>query len=1038
MKKYITLLLLVLTTALGAWAQQEQTVTVTGTVVDAENLPMPGVNVTVKDVPGLGVVTDMNGHYAIKMEPYNRLLFSFVGFDTQEILIKEQRVVNIQMKEASDNLLDEVVVTGLGTQKKLTVTGAVTNVDMADLKHYSTSNLSNALAGQVAGLFTQQVSGQPGKSTSEFWIRGISTFGASQSALILVDGFERDNLDDINIEDIESFSVLKDASATAIYGSKGANGVVLITTKRGKAGKIHVSAKVEGSYNTRTITPEFVDGVTYANLLNEALVTRNQSPFYQPEEIELIRTQMDPDFYPNVDWKDLILKDGAASYRANINLQGGGSTARYYVSASYSEDQGMYKTDETLRNDYDTNANYKKWNYTMNVDIDITKTTLLKLGVNGAINKRNSPGLGDNDLWGQLFGYNAISTPVYYSNGYVPSVGRENYQMNPWVAATQTGYNEEWDNVFNGNITLEQDLSFITKGLRFTGRFGFGTNNHNYINRRRRPDMYIANGRDQETGEIIFDKMMDAQDMYVESGANGTRTESLELLLFWNRSFKNHHLGATLRYTQDQKRETVAVGTDLKNTVAHRNMGLAGQVTYNWYYRYFLDFNFGYTGSENFAPGHQWGFFPAFSLAWNIAEEPFIKENLPWLNMFKVRYSHGKVGNDNLGDVRFPYLYTIDYLRDESTIRNDIYYWGFGNYRADQQGLHYSQIASPYITWEVSKKDDLGFDISLFNDKFSATVDLYRDKRTGIFMSRAYLPEITGLESQPQANVGAVLSKGVDGNFAYKQKIGQVGLTVRGNLTYSYNEILERDEENQVYPYLYQAGYRVDQVKGLVAEGLFKDYDDIRNHPEQQYGVVQPGDIKYKDVNGDGVVNDNDKVAIGTTSRPNLSYGIGASLTWKNFDFNIHFQGVGKNTYSIYGKCVYAFSEGTWGNIFKGMVEDRWIDADTAEQLGLQANEDPNASYPRLSYGGNNNNQQTSTFWLRNGRYIRLKNLDIGYNLPQEALRKLHLSNMRIYITGQNLLTWAPFKTWDPEMTNARGEDYPMNKSVTVGVTFGF
>ena len=1013
-------------------AQQQQTITVTGIVTDSQGEPMIGVNITVKDVPGLGTITDINGRYSIKMEAYQRLVYSYIGYDNVEVLIKEQRTVNVQMKESAASVLDEVVVTGLGAQKKLTVTGAVTNVDMEDLQRFPTSNLSNALAGNVPGVFTQQTSGQPGKSTSEFWIRGISTFGASNSALILVDGFERDDIDDLNISDIESFTVLKDASATAIYGSKGANGVVLITTKRGKAGKINIDVKAEAQYNTRTITPEFVDGVTYANLLNEARVTRNESRYYQPEEIELIRTQMDPDFYPNVDWKDLVLKDGAMSYRANLSMNGGGSTARYYVSASYSEDQGMYKTDQTLKDDYDTNANYKHWTYRMNIDIDITKTTLLRLGVAGTLDKRNSPGLGDDDLWGQLFGYNNVSTPVYYSNGYVPSVGRDEYQMNPWVAATQTGYNEEWNNKLQSNVTLEQNFDFITKGLKFTGRFGFDTENYNYINRRRKPDMYMANGRDQETGEIIFDKMQDAEDMYVESGANGNRLESLEMLLSWDRGFGNHHAGATLRYTQDSKKETVDIGTDIKNTIARRNQGLAGRVTYNWNYRYFVDFNFGYNGSENFAEGHRFGFFPAFSAAWNIAEEPFIKKNLPWLNMFKIRYSHGKVGNDNLiengSEVRFPYLYTI-------STGGSSYNWGFGDYSNSYSGTYYSQVASPQITWEISTKDDIGVDLSLFNDRFTLTADYFHEKRTGIFMTRSYLPEIVGLDSSPKANVGAVKTWGADGNFAFRQKIGQVDMTIRGNMTYSRNEILEKDEENQVYSYLYESGYRVDQVKGLIAEGLFADYDDIRTSPKQSWGTVQPGDIKYKDVNGDGVVNDNDKVAIGATTTPNLTYGIGASFAWNGFDLNVHFQGAGKCTFPIYGKCVYAFSEGTWGNIYDGMLDDRYIDAETAATLGIAANENPNASYPRLSYGGNSNNYQTSTYWMRDGRYIRLKNLDIGYTLPTAFVNKMHLNKVRVYLTGSNLITWSPFKLWDPETADPRGETYPLSKSVTMGIT---
>ena len=417
-------------------------------------------------------------------------------------------------------------------------------------------------------------------------------------------------------------------------------------------------------------------------------------------------------------------------------MHGGGNTARYYVSASYTEDQGMYKTDETLRKDYNTNANYKRWNYRMNVDIDITKSTILKLGVAGSLAKRNSPGLGDDTLWGMLFGYNSIASPVYYSNGYTPISHRDNVnKLNPWVASTQTGYNENWDNNLQTNVTLEQKLDFITKGLKFIGRFGYDTDNSNWINRHRQPDLYKANGRDQTTGEIIFDKMFSAYDMQQSSGSSGKRREFLDLLLSWDRSVDNHHGGVTFRYTQDSEKRTVDIGSDIKNGVSKRNQGLAGRFTYNWNYRYFADFNFGYTGSENFAPGHQFGFFPAFSLAWNVAEEPFVKQHLKWMNMFKIRYSHGKVGNDNLGNEnRFPYLYTIATTGyNDKGDPNYVYNWGFGDYKKQFIGAHYTQMASTGVTWEIATKDDLGIDFSLFNDKLTATVDYFYEKRTGIF-----------------------------------------------------------------------------------------------------------------------------------------------------------------------------------------------------------------------------------------------------------------------------------------------------------------
>lgn len=1024
MKKYIILLATMLCVAMSAHAQEM--VTVTGQVVDVHGEPMIGVNIAVVNVPGLGTITDLDGNYELRMERYQRLAFSYIGYERVEVLVKDELEINVTMEEAKSSVLDEVVVTGLGAQKKITVTGAVTNVQVEELKRYPSSNLSNVLGGTVPGIMAMQTSGQPGKNTSEFWVRGISTFGASNSALILVDGFERDNLNEINVEDIESFTVLKDASATAIYGSKGANGVILITTKHGQAGKVNISAKVETSYHTRTITPRFVDGNTYASLANEGRVTRNMSVLYQPEELEILRLGLDPDLYPNVDWMETLLKDGAYSYRANVNLSGGGNTARYFVSASYVEDEGMYKTDETLRKDYDTNANYRRTNYRMNVDMDITKTTLLKIGVSGALSKRNSPGLGDFMVWAELFGYNAISTPLLYSNGRIPALGT-GYQTNPWVSATQTGYNENWDNDLQTNITVEQNLNFITEGMRFVGRFGYDTNNSNWINRRRWPEQWKAMSRNPE-GDLVWDFVSSQGDMYQESGGNGSRREFLDLLLSWDRSLLDaHNLGVTFRYTQDVFTQTVNLGSDLKNGIARRNQGLAGRFTYNWKYRYFFDFNFGYTGSENFAVGHQFGFFPAYSCAWNIAEEPFLKDNQEWLEMLKIRFSHGKVGNDHMGE-RFPYLYTIS---GEAAGYN----WGTSTYPRHYPGTRYTQVASPYVTWEEAKKNDLGIDLSLFRNKFSLTVDYFNEERTGIYMERRFLPLITGLDSNPRANVGAVASEGFDGNFEFRENVGDVRITVRGNMTYSKNEILDRDEENKAYPYQYEKGYRVDQQKGLIALGLFKDYDDIRNSPRQQFGVVQPGDIKYKDVNGDGVVDYGDVVAIGATRRPNLIYGVGASVAWKGFDFNFHFQGAGKSTFPIYGKTVFAFSENDWGNVMKGMLDDRWVDAETAALLGIAANEDPNASYPRLSYGGNSNNQQGSTFWLRDGRYLRLKNMDIGYTLPKAVTNKLHINDVRLFIAGSNLITWSKFKLWDPESTQSTGEEYPLTRSITLGLS---
>ena len=1035
MKNFLFICMLLLGLSTSALAQES--IVVTGVVTDTNKEPMIGVNVSISNIPGLGAITDLNGKYSIKMPPYHKLVFTYIGFEKVEVLVKEQRTVNVTMKEASAREIDEVVITGTGAQKKLTVTGAITNVDVDVLKANPSGSMANALAGNVPGILAMQTSGKPG-SVSEFWIRGISTFGASNSALVLVDGFER-SLDEINVEDVESFSVLKDASATAIYGSKGANGVVLITTKHGKAGKINISAKAETFYNMLTQVPDFVDGYTYASMANEAKITRNLEPLYKADELEIFRLGLDPDLYPNVNWIDELLRKGSWSTRATLSMNGGGNTARYYVSGSYLDQQGMYKVDKALK-DYNTNANFRRWNYRMNVDIDITKSTLLKVGVSGSLQKANDSGVGSDAIWTALMGYNAIMVPKLYSNGYAPAYGNDNGdRFNPWVQATMTGYRENWKNNIQTNVTLEQKLDFITKGLRFVGRFGYDTENNNWINRRKWPEQWKAKRFRATDGTLDYDRVAEERKMFQESGSDGLRNEFFEAELHYSRGFKHHHLGGTLKYNQSSKIKTVGLGDDLKQGIARRNQGLAGRFTYNWNYRYFIDFNFGYTGSENFAAGHRFGFFPAISGAWNIAEESLIKKHLKWMNMFKIRYSYGKVGNDNLGNTRFPYLYDIETMTKKDGDKTvDTGGYNFGDYTFDRYygGMRYSSLSSPNVTWEIATKHDLGIDFSFFNDKLSGSVDYFNEKREGIYMLREYLPGIVGLESNPSANVGKVTSEGFDGHFTFRQKLGAVGLTIRSNITYSKNEIVDRDEENNYYWYKMQKGHRVNQARGLISLGLFKDYDDIRNSPVQDFDgyKVMPGDIKYKDVNGDGKIDGNDQVAIGATTKPNLIYGFGIAANWKGLDVNLHFQGAGKSTYFIDGSTVHMFKLGDgWGNVLSEMANsNRWISADIS---GDPATENPNAEYPRLSYGPNSNNYQQSTYWLRNGSYLRLKTVEVGYTLPTQLVNKVHFNTVRIFFVGTNLLTWSAFKLWDPEMGSTDGKRYPLSKNLSLGIS---
>lgn len=1043
MRNFIIMLLLAVCAPLGIQAQSqdddEKIIEVTGTVTDENGEPLIGVSVMPKDEAGLGAITNVDGVYKIKIPAYTRLVFNYIGMEQQEVLIKEQTTANVKMKTKEDNVIDEVVVTGTGSQKKLTLTGAVTTVD-PELLRTPTASLSNSFAGVVPGVFARQTTGNPGDNVSEFWIRGVSTFGAGASALVLVDGFERD-LNDINPEDIETFSVLKDASTTAIYGSRGANGVLLITTKRGRDGKTRINGKVEYSYSTRTKTPEFVDGSTYARMMNEALESRNMSPAYSADDLYLLDNQLDPEIFPNVNWMDLLLKDGAPTFRANVDVNGGGANARYFASVSYVEEGGMYNSDSALK-DYKTNANYHRWNYRMNFDLNITKTTLLKIGVAGALEKQNQPGSIYDEVWTSLMGYNAIATPVKYKNGRWGSQGSGNHN-NPWVLVTQYGYNEIWKNTINTTAELTQDFGFITPGLSAIVRYGYDIYTDNGNKHWKAPEGWQAERLRDSNGELVFTKKVDEQLMIANPYANGQKKEFFEAEIHYARNFGLHQVGAILKYTQDGTTNNSQndyvnqssddpieqMNIDFQRTIQgidRRHQGLAGRFTYGYANRYFIDFNFGYNGSENFAKHNRFGFFPAYSAAWNLGEEPWIRKAAPWIDMFKIRYSYGKVGNDYLS-TRFPFQGR--FMTDD----NDRYIFGdFGTSNYTYNGISYLMLANKDITWEVARKHDIGIDFYLFGNKFSGTIDYFRETRDGIFMTRNYLPQIIGVSNsqQPSANIGKVRSTGVDGNIAYTEKIGQVNLTVRGNFTYSKSKILEYDEQYSHYAYSRNSGFRVDQARGLIALGLFKDYDDIRYSPDQSAlkgdFEIAPGDIKYKDVNGDGKINDNDIVPIGSTTKPNLIYGFGISAQWKGFDFNVLFQGVGESSFFINGFTVYPFSQGSWGNILTDVVDNYW---------SLGKNEDVNAKYPRLTYGNNSNNNRASTYWLRDGSYLRLKNLEIGYTLPKAFVSSMHIQNVRFYFMATNLLTFSEFDLWDPELGSSNGQQYPLSRTFTLGMT---
>ena len=783
-QQYIVLLLMaMLLVPQSLQAQEDKKLIIKGVVEDALG-PIIGASVVAKNQPGVGAITDLDGRFSLKVGAYDVLQITFVGYQPVEIpvlSIKDKNNLKVIMKE-DNQTIDEVVVTASGVQKKKTLTGAITNVELKQLNAPG-ANLSNSLAGVVPGIIAMQSSGEPGENMSQFWIRGMSTFGAKSGALILVDGVER-SFNEIPVEDIESFSVLKDASATAIYGQRGANGVVLITTKRGEKGKVKINVKAGFDWNTPVKVPEYASGYDWARLANEALVGRYENPLYTNEELDIIQHGLDPDLYPNIDWRDLMLKKGAPSYYANISFSGGSDNVRYFVTGRYTGENGRYRTSSS-ENKYNTNSTYERWNYRANVDMNLTRTTVLSVGVGGWLVNRTSPSSSSGDIWQSFASYTPVTAPRKWSTGQWPIVSG---MTTPEYQMTQTGYRTIWENKMETNVGLEQDLSFITKGLKFNGVFAFDTYNKNTIVREKGEELWSAESLRDGNGNLVLKREANAKAMSQAKTVEGDKRYYLQASLDYSRLFaEKHRVGAFAMVYQQETSDVNFAEDDLMASIPHRTLAYSGRFTYAYKDKYLTEFNWGYTGSENFEKGKQFGFFPAVSVGWLLSEEPFIKKMMPWMDQFKIRASYGEVGNDEIAGRRFPYI---------TLVNTDDNAYSFGEFTNNSaQGYRIKTMGTPNLTWEVAKKYDVGVDFSFFNSKITGTIDWFLDKRDDIFMKRNQMPLTTGLADQtPMANVGKMKSYGWDGNIAYTQRIGQVNLQLRANFTYQTTDVIDRDE----------------------------------------------------------------------------------------------------------------------------------------------------------------------------------------------------------------------------------------------------
>ena len=876
-----------------------------------------------------------------------------------------------------------------------------------------TGKISNNLAGQLAGVISVQRSGEPGAS-STFWIRGISTFGSNKSPLVLVDGIERD-LDLVDIEDIKEFSILKDAAATAVYGVRGANGVVLVTTRGGIVGKPQINIKFEAGMVQPTKIPDMIDAVQFAEMYNAAA----GYDFYSKKDIQMFRDGSDPDLHPNIDWVDRLYKDYSFNQRINVNISGGGSTAKYYISGGFYNEDGLFKADNMKG--YNTSVFYRRFNFRSNVEVQLHKYTKLNVNLATTFERKNEPGssaTGANGIWGYALKTAANAFPDVYSNGYLagPASGQGE---NPYALLTQTGYREIFYNTAQSLFVLTQDLGdWVTKGLTVSIKGSFDAKNENNLSRTKTSPQWLATGRN-EAGELEFNQTKIGEENLTYKQTNkGYRSVYFEAVANWARTFGKHDLSAMFLFQQSQKNYVGESANNSEKALPYRHQGIAGRITYNYDNRYFVEGNFGYNGSENFSPNHRFGFFPSIAVGYVVSNEKFFAPIRDVVSMVKLKASYGLVGNDQIGgDRRFIY--------NETVIGGGKYY--FGTTPSQYTSVRLGEFPNPNVGWEKAKKLNLGADLSFFN-QLNISVDYFKENREGIFLQRKSIPMYVGLSTKPWVNIGKMRNSGIDASLEYHQPLGKdLHLTVRGNFTYARNRIMDQDEPDYAYTYMNHSGQMQWQKFGLVAAGLFQDQEDIDSWAKQSFGEVKPGDIKYLDLNGDGIVDNYDTKPIGYSDIPEIVYGFGFSLQWKAFDLSAFFQGVAHVSFSTLTDQTQAFVGRNLkeSSVFADLYGNTWTP------------ENPGAKYPRMTTGAIDNNNQLSTFWMANGRYLRLKNLELGYTLPKRIANKIAMQSLRVYLSGVNLFTFSPFKLWDPDLQTG-ATNYPNNRIINLGLTIGF
>ncbi|MFA6838990.1 MAG: TonB-dependent receptor, partial [Dysgonamonadaceae bacterium] len=986
---------------------------VKGIVKEAETgEPLPGASILIENSTR-GVATDLDGTFEIRANPTDKLVFSFLGLESQTIAVGNKTNIEVSLSPMSSEL-DELTVVAFGKQKKESVIASVSTVQPSELQVPS-SNLTTAFAGRIAGLISYQRTGEPGKDNAQFFIRGVTSFGTGKvDPLILIDGVEMstEDLSRLTTDDIASFSIMKDANATALYGARGANGVIMVTTKEGREGDVKIQFRAEGSFSSPTENVQFADPISYMKLHNEAVRTRNPGTRlpYDEKKINYTERGIDPIRYPAIDWQDLLFDKNTFNQRYNLNISGGGKIARYYIAASYSLDNGILKVDK--RQNFNNNIQLNKFALRSNVNVNLTPTTEAIIRLNGVFDDYQGPLDGGTDLYNKAVRANPVLFLPYYqpdeANIFTKHIlfgnaSSGNY-LNPYAEMLK-GYKSNDRSSMYVQFEVKQKLDFITKGLSARAMFNVNRFAQLEVRRQYNPFFYalspqIANSQNYNLIALNPDGGTDYLD-YVPGNRQMENSMYFEGALQYNTAIaENHTLSGLLVFTLREKKDNTY--NSLQLSLPQRNAGIAGRATYAYANRYFLEANFGYNGSERFSKNERWGFFPSAGIGWIVTNEDFMEPFKSTISKLKLKATYGLVGNDAIGAVedRFYYLSNLN-MNDGGRGISFGDTWGY-----NRPGITISRYEDPFITWEVSRKSNYGIELNLW-DNLEIQADYFRENRSNILQTRADIPTTMGLQATPKANIGSANGSGIDISMDYNKVFNKDFYTIlRGNFTYASSEFEIYEEPDYASintPWRSHQGQNISQRWGYIAERLFLDDEEVKNSPTQTFGEYGAGDIKYKDINKDGRIDENDLVPIGYPTTPEIIYGFGLTLGYKDFDFSCFFQGSGRSSFWISPESTAPF------------IGEKSLLQIIADSHWSEDNRDIYAFWPRLSDTENSNNNVTSTWWMRNGAFMRLKTLELGYSLPKKMIEPLHSKNARIYLSGSNLFQVRKFKLWDPE-----------------------